>query len=153
MSPMRALITGSAERVDTLSKAFEQVGAEPVTLADFGPDCAAVDCYVQLGFTVPARGDTVVKRVHSFLSDGLLERFSTVDRVLPLLADHATVLLVTGNQSAEEAAPDDRAADVQQRRRRGGFRSGGGSQTCRRCGRRSRAPRPGRPVGRRPPRS
>jgi hypothetical protein len=107
---MRALITGSTERVDALSKAFEQAGAEAVTLADLGPDCAAVDCYVQLGFTVPARGDTVVRRVRSFLSDGLLERFAIVERVLPLLADSATVLLVTGNLSSEGAAPDDRAA-------------------------------------------
>ena len=110
MSPMRALITGSSERVQALSKAFEQAGATAVTLADIGPDCAAVDCYVQLGFTVPARGDTVVGRVRSFLSDGLLERFAIVERVLPLLADSATVLLVTGNLSSEAAAPDDHAA-------------------------------------------
>ena len=36
MSPMRALITGSSERVQALSKAFEQAGAEAVTLADIG---------------------------------------------------------------------------------------------------------------------
>ncbi len=110
MSRMRALITGSSERVVALSKAFEQAGCEPVTLSDLGPDCPAVDCYVQLGFTVPARGDTVVRRVRAFLSDGLLERFAIVERVLPLLADPANVLLVTGNQPAEAAAPDDRAA-------------------------------------------
>ncbi len=110
MSPMRVLITGSTDRVEALSKAFEQTGAETVTLADLGPDCAAIDCYVQLGFTVPARGDTVVRRVRSFLSDGLIERFAIVERVLPLLADPATALLVTGNQSSEAAAPDDRAA-------------------------------------------
>ena len=107
---MRALITGSPDRVESLAKAFEQAGAEPVTLAELGPDCAEVDCYVQLGFTVPARGETVVRRVRSFLSDGLLERFALVERVLPLLADPATVLLVTGNQSSEAAAPDDREA-------------------------------------------
>jgi len=107
---MRALITGSTERVEALSKAFEYAGSQAVTLADMGPGCAAVECYVQLGFTVPARGDTVVRRVRSFLSDGLLERFAIVERVLPLLADSATVLLVTGNQSSESAAPDDHAA-------------------------------------------
>lgn len=110
MSPMRVLITGSTERVEALAKAFEQAGAEAVTLADFGPDCAAVDCYVQLGFTVAPRGDTVVRRVRSFLSDGLLERFAIVERVLPLLADSATVLLVSGNLSSDAADPDDRAA-------------------------------------------
>jgi hypothetical protein len=75
-----------------------------------GTSPVPVDCYVQLGFTVPARGDTVVRRVRSFLSDGLLERFAIVERVLPQLADPATVLLVAGNESSEAAAPDDRAA-------------------------------------------
>jgi len=107
---MRALITGAPDRVAALSKAFEQVGAEPVTLLELGPDVSAVDRYVQLGFTVPARGETVVRRVRSFLNDGLLERFAIVERVLPMLADGATVLLVAGNLSSETAAPDDRAA-------------------------------------------
>lgn len=107
---MRALISGSTDRVGALSKAFEQAGIDALTMADIGPDCAAIDCYVQLGFTVPARGDTVVRRVRSFLSDGLLERFAIVERVLPLLTDSATVLLVSGNLSSESAAPDDRAA-------------------------------------------
>jgi hypothetical protein len=75
-----------------------------------GPGAGAIDRYVQLGVTVPARGETVVRRVHSFFTDGLLERFATVERVLPLLADGAVVLLVAGNLPAEAAAPDDRAA-------------------------------------------
>ncbi|MEP6815598.1 MAG: hypothetical protein ABI873_08625 [Marmoricola sp.] len=107
---MRTLITGSPERVAALAKAFERVGDEPVTEAQLGLGAAAVDRYVQLGVTVPARGDTVVRRVHSFLSDGLLERFAIAERVLPLLTDGATVLLVAGNQSAEEAAPDNQVA-------------------------------------------
>lgn len=110
MPPARALITGSTDRVEALSKAFEKTGVEAVTLDDLDPDCAAVDYYVQLGFTVPARGETVVGRVRSFLRDGLLERFAIAERVLPQLADPATVLLVSGNQSSEAAAPDDRAA-------------------------------------------
>lgn len=110
MSPMRVLITGSTERFEALSKTFEQAGAETLTLADLGPDCAAVDCYIQLGFTVYARGDTVVQRVRCFLSDGLLERFAIVERVLPLLTDSATVLLVSGSQSSDTTAPDDSAA-------------------------------------------
>lgn len=110
MSPMRTLITGSTERVESLAAAFEAAGAEPVTLADLGPDSAPVDCYVQLGFTVPARGESVVGRVRAFLSDGLLERFAIAERVLPRLSDSAVVLLVTGNQPSEDAAPDDRGA-------------------------------------------
>lgn len=51
-----------------------------------------------------------MQRVHSFLNDGLLDRFTIVERVLPMLADDAVVLLVAGNLPAEVAAPDDRAA-------------------------------------------
>lgn len=106
----RVLITGSPDRVATLSKGFEHAGDKPVNLEDLGPGAGAIDRYVQLGTTVPARGETVVRRVHSFLSDGLLERFALVERILPLLADDATVLLVGGNLSAETSAPDDQAA-------------------------------------------
>ncbi len=110
--PKRTLITGSPDRVVALAKAFAAVGDDTVTLEqmDQMDPGARVDRYVQLGFTVPARGETVVRRVHSFLNDGLLERFAVVERILPLLNDEATVLLVAGNQSAAAAAPDDHAA-------------------------------------------
>ncbi|MEO5652096.1 MAG: hypothetical protein ABIN79_06790 [Marmoricola sp.] len=107
---MRTLITGSPDRVEALAKAFESAGDDPVTLDQLGPETGSIDRYVQLGTTVPARGETVVRRVQSFLSDGLLERFVLAERVLPLLSDGATVLLVAGNLSSESAVPDDRAA-------------------------------------------
>jgi hypothetical protein len=110
MASKRVLITGSADRVEALAKIFVLAGVEQVTLAQLGPGAGPVDYYVQLGVTVPARGDTVVRRVHSFLSDGLLDRFAVVERVLPMLADDAVVLLVAGNLSAEVAAPDDQVA-------------------------------------------
>ena len=110
MPRTRVLITGSPDRVGLLAKQFEQAGQEPVSLADLGPGSRAIDCYVQLGTTVPTRGETVVRRVHSFLSDGLLERFALAERILPLLADEALVLLVGGNRSAETTAPDDHTA-------------------------------------------
>lgn len=102
----RVLITGSPDRVERLTKVFADAGVESVALGDPG----AVDYYVQLGVTVPARGDTIVHRVHSFLSDGLLDRFTVAEQVLPMLEDGAVVLLVAGNVPAEVAAPDDRAA-------------------------------------------
>ncbi len=110
MAPKRVLITGSTDRVAALAKAFERSGDDPVSLDELGPGAVAIDYYVQLGTTVPARGETVVRRVHSFLSDGLLERFALTERILPLLADEATVLLVGGNLSAEASVPDDQAA-------------------------------------------
>ena len=110
MAPMRVLITGSPDRVAALSQCFTEAGDEALTRTDLGPGSGDIQCYVQLGTTVPVRGETVVARVHSFLSDGLLERFTAAERVLARLADGAAVLLVAGNQSAETAAPDDQAA-------------------------------------------
>ncbi len=107
---MRTLITGPPDRIASLAEAFHRAGDEVLTLAGLGPGAPAVDRYVQLGVIVPARGETVVRRVQAFLSDGLLERFTVMDRVLPLLADGATVLLMAGNQSTEETTPDDQAA-------------------------------------------
>jgi hypothetical protein len=109
MVAKRVLITGSPDRVAVLAKGFERAGDEPVSLDELRAGAGAVDRYVQLGTTVPARGETVVRRVHSFLSDGLLERFTLAEGILPLLAEEATVLLVGGN-SAETAVPDDQAA-------------------------------------------
>ncbi|MEO9139679.1 MAG: hypothetical protein ABI345_11490 [Jatrophihabitans sp.] len=106
----RVLITGTPDHVEALAKVFSAADIEHVTLAQIGPGASEIDYYVQLGVTVPARGDTVVRRVHSFLNDGLLDRFTIVERVLPMLADNAVVLLVAGNLPAEVAAPDDRAA-------------------------------------------
>ncbi|MEP6798636.1 MAG: hypothetical protein ABI890_10825, partial [Lapillicoccus sp.] len=113
MAPTRTLITGSPDRVAALAEVFEAAGDEPVTLdqlGQLGPEAGAINRYVQLGTTVPVRGETVVGRVHSFLRDGLLERFALAERILPLLASDATVLLVGGNLSAETDVPDDQAA-------------------------------------------
>ena len=110
MQSRRTLITGSPDRTELLGQAFARVGDEPVSMDQLGPSTTAVDRYVQLGVTVPARGSTAVRRVHNFLNDGLLERFAIVERVLPMLTDDASVLLVAGNLPAEASAPDDTAA-------------------------------------------
>jgi hypothetical protein len=105
-----ALVTGSSDRVAALRAEFEDNGVRALGLDEMRAEVAAIDCYVQLGVTVPVRGETVVRRVQAFLSDGLLERFSTADRVRPLLAPDAIVLLVAGNTPGELTAPDDQAA-------------------------------------------
>ena len=105
-----ALVTGSPDHVASLRRVFEANGTEALSLADLRPGTGPIDFYVQLGVTVPARGETVVRRAHAFLNDGLLERFLAAERLMPLLADNATVLLVAGNLPAEIADPDDRNA-------------------------------------------
>ncbi|MGI5129953.1 hypothetical protein ACQEVB_24345 [Pseudonocardia sp. CA-107938] len=105
-----ALVTGSADRAASLRAAFEAGGVQALGLADIRATTGPVDYYVQLGVTVPVRGETVIRRVHAFLEGGLLERFATVDQVRPLLAPDASVLLVTGNTSTDLIAPDDRSA-------------------------------------------
>jgi hypothetical protein len=110
MGTKHVLITGSPDRVASLAAVFTGAGIEPVALAEPGAEAPVIDYYVQLGVSVPARGDTVVRRVHSFLNDGLLDRFAVVERVLPMLADDAIVVLVAGNLPAEVAVPDDQTA-------------------------------------------
>jgi hypothetical protein len=110
MTAKKVLISGSPAHVESLAKRFAASDVEQVTLPRLGSDPTPVDYYVQLGVLVPARGETVVRRVQSFLNDGLLERFTLAERVLPMLAADAVVLLVAGNQATEVTAPDDRAA-------------------------------------------
>ncbi len=112
MTTKKVLISGSPGRVESLAKRFAAAEVEQVRLAELDLDtiAPAVDYYVQLGVMVPARGETVVRRVHSFLNDGLLERFALAERVLPVLTPDAVVLLVAGNLAAEVAVPDDQAA-------------------------------------------
>jgi hypothetical protein len=66
-----------------------------------------LDFYIQLPITIHPDGDTAVARVGSFLTAGLLARFRAVDRVLPVLAPGATVVLVSGNTPDEMSLPDD----------------------------------------------
>jgi hypothetical protein len=95
----RALVTGSAERAQAVADLFRLAGVEATAvseldgLVDVPRPC---DYYVQLPVTVSTRGDSVVQRLHSFLIDGLLSRFVAVERVLPMLAPGATVVLVPG---------------------------------------------------------
>ncbi|NMH96325.1 hypothetical protein [Pseudonocardia acidicola] len=109
---VRALVTGSGDRVAEVADRLSAEGLEVLTAADAaqlddldldGP----IDHYVQLPVTVRPIGDTLVGRVRSFLSDGLLGRFALVERVLPALADGASVVLVSGNVPAGAALPDD----------------------------------------------
>jgi hypothetical protein len=112
--PKRVLITGSPPRADSVAELFRRAGVEATTLAPGSLDTLGStprwDYYVQLPVLVPADGDTVVQRLHSFLVAGLLSRFTALERVLPILNPGATVVLVSGNLPADLSAPDDRLA-------------------------------------------
>jgi hypothetical protein len=106
------LLSGSADRAQRLAQLLKDAGSDPVILADPAalPDKPAsdgVDFYIQLPITIHPAGHTAVARVGSFLSAGLLARFTAVDRVLPVLAPGATVVLVSGNIPDETSLPDD----------------------------------------------
>ncbi|MBV8996968.1 MAG: hypothetical protein JO287_25445 [Pseudonocardiales bacterium] len=106
------LLSGSADRAQRLSELLRDAGADPVIITDpaaLPGELASdgVDFYIQLPITIHPDGDTAVARVGSFLSAGLLARFRAVDRVLPVLAPGATVVLVSGNTPDEMSLPDD----------------------------------------------
>jgi len=106
------LLSGSADRAQRLSELLRDAGADPVIITnpaelpgETGGD--GLDFYIQLPITIHPDGDTAVARVGSFLTAGLLARFRAVDRVLPVLAPGATVVLVSGNTPDEMSFPDD----------------------------------------------
>ena len=117
-----ALVTGSEDRVSDVGGALEREGFL-VTAVDQDEDLDAaceklgpggVDCYVQLPVNLSPRGDTVIERVHDFLSAGLLTRFQMAQKVLPTLAPGASVVLVSGNllTGATSPSPDDQRARI-----------------------------------------
>lgn len=107
----RALVTGSGERVSAVAGLLEKEGLEvhAVTgrdgLGGIG-DGGDIAHYIQLPSRVRPVGETLVGRVRSFLTDGLLGRYAVVEQLLPTLADGATVVLVSGN-TPDGALPDD----------------------------------------------
>ncbi len=108
----RALVTGSGDRVSAVAGLLAEAGHEVHTAA--GPEefdtlggIGAIDHYVQLPVQVRPVGETLVGRVRSFLTDGLLTRFAVVDRLLPAFVPGATIVLVSGNTPTETMLPDD----------------------------------------------
>jgi len=115
-----ALVTGSEERVLSVSAALRDCGCDVVPVADagtladvcasLGPD--SIDHYVQLPVHVASSGATVVSRLQAFLAGGLLARFEAASTVLGTLRPDASVVLVAGNLPAELSAPDDQRARI-----------------------------------------
>jgi hypothetical protein len=110
------LITGSGERAARLAATLRSHGhhitvLEPTSLNRDTTTASSIpshiDLYIQLPKTVTLRGDNLVGRVRSFLTDGLLARFDLIERLLPLLAENASVALVAGNIAGGAPVPDD----------------------------------------------
>jgi len=106
------LLSGSGDRAQRISELLRDAGADPMVITDPAalpgePGDDGLNFYIQLPVTIHPDGDTAVARVGSFLSAGLLARFSAVDRVLPVLAPGAIVVLVSGNTPDEASLPDD----------------------------------------------
>jgi hypothetical protein len=115
----RALVTGSAARVDDVAAALEDAGysvqrvpePEDVSAACVGIEPGTLDCYVQLPKDTMVDAPSLIGRVRQFLAEGLLARFEQAATVAPCLAKDGCVLLVAGNLPGA-ATPDDRHARV-----------------------------------------
>jgi hypothetical protein len=106
-----ALVSGAGQRANELADRLREAGHD-VSLHDpaagGSPSADHVDYYLQLPITVTLDGDSLVARVHSFLSGGLLARFALVEQLLPGLSRGARVVLVSGTTTDSAAAlPDD----------------------------------------------
>lgn len=108
----QALVTGSGDRVSAVAGLLAEAGHEVRTatgLAELDAlgDIGGIEHYVQLPAQVRPVGETLVGRVRSFLTDGLLARYTLVERLLPAFAQRATIVLVSGNTPTEAMLPDD----------------------------------------------
>lgn len=113
-----AMVTGSPERLTDVTVALKSEGFDILSAGDdapVGPGGLApgsVDCYVQLptGETTPH--GSAIDRARAVIAEDVLARFDAAARLAPLLAPHATVVLVT--EGGEDEAP---VADVRALRR------------------------------------
>jgi hypothetical protein len=112
------LVSGIPGQVAAVAAALRTRGADVTEVTEVA-DARAVgaacegrtfDAYVQLAETFEIRGDTAIERVRHFYADGVLNRFSVLDAVLPFLLPRATVTFVLGHLPPEVATDDDREA-------------------------------------------
>ncbi|TCK24857.1 hypothetical protein [Pseudonocardia endophytica] len=111
----RALVTGSQDRVVAVAAVLAEQGIDVVTasvVTDLdGADLSGLDHYIQLPVFVEPEGDNLVGRVRSFLSAGLISRYTFTERVLPALNPGAHVVIVSGSSvRGDLALPDDRSS-------------------------------------------
>jgi hypothetical protein len=115
----KALVTGSANRVEQVSDALEQAGFEVLRVpegGDVGGTAAGIEpgtlaCYVQLPKETTVDAPSLIGRVRQFLAEGLLARFEQASATVPALAKDGCVILVAGNLPGA-STPDDRHARI-----------------------------------------
>jgi hypothetical protein len=98
-----AVVTGSAARVDDVAQAIEDRGivafridrSSDVAHAGAALASGSLEYYIQLPDDVPSPQSTTAGALAA-LSAGLMRRFTEVDMLLPKLAPHCSVVLVTG---------------------------------------------------------
>jgi hypothetical protein len=118
----RALVTGSAERVEDVAAVlraadFEVLRAEGLDALqrlegelELAP--RSLDAYIQLPVDIHADAQTVTGQIEALLEFGILLRYRCAEAVLPLLGRDAQVVLVPGNLPPKLSAPDDHRARV-----------------------------------------
>ena len=99
-----AVVTGSADRVDDVTRAFERRGITVLPI-DRDADAArmggalgagSVEYYVQLPGDVPSPSTSRTSALAALFGQGLISRFGEVEALLPKLAPVCAVVLVTG---------------------------------------------------------
>jgi hypothetical protein len=99
-----AVVTGSAARVDDVAQAIERRGVTALRI-DRGEDllragealaAGSLEYYIQLPGDVPSPRTTRAGAVAALFGRGLMSRFEEVEVLLPKLAPHCGVVLVTG---------------------------------------------------------
>lgn len=109
------LVSGAPAHVDRVAAALRKRGADVTEVTDLealgsvidSSTSGAFDAYVQLASSFSVRGDTAIQRVHHFYAGGVLARFTALDRVVPALAQSATVTFVMGALPAEGSSTED----------------------------------------------
>jgi len=109
-----AVVTGSAARVEDVAQAMQRRGVTVVRIdraEDPAPRAtaladASVDYLVQLPGDVPGPRATRVGALSTLFGQGLMRRFGEIEALLPKLAAHAAVVLVTGDTVDDQSGDD-----------------------------------------------
>ena len=110
-----AMVTGSPERLTDITVALKSRGFDILSAGDDAPTGAgglvpgSVDCYIQLPAGDVTANGSAVDRARAVIAEEVLARFDAAARLAPLLAPHATVVLVADRDDDPSPPADVRA--------------------------------------------